>query len=184
MSRKPEPPLAKIARHLHPQLDPPELDVFLQSEEDTCLNWNGQFKPNKNLPPVKHELPPIGTTGYNAPRIITRSRRQRKPYSSAFQCHPVRVLAAHLYGPLDPLVHMTNTCGNPDCVNPHHFKFKATTSLFEERTGVPPRISFDEDEVQSILELLNEGEPLDEIVAHPLDIEEAKRRCKNFSTEP
>lgn len=169
------PILRRIARHTLPATT---ADTILDFPPDQHLIWTGAFKPRLPRPAKVKDLPPL--TRYGRPRTLRTSAINPVPYLNGPNTNPARILFDYP-NDLDPFVRLVNDCGNPACINPKHYKPKATFSGLLGRAGHLPekyRTTFDEQAVKEILELLDAGESPEDMksMSNPLDFAEALKR--------
>lgn len=124
----------KIARHLPQTPTEDSLRSFLASASPECLIWQGQFKPKNPTVAVTTVLP--SRTKYGFDRLLHKSKRNPVPFLSSLGHNPVRDL--YCEEGLDPLVWLTNTCGDLSCINPLHYRTRQVVSARDGRRGELP----------------------------------------------
>jgi hypothetical protein len=138
-------------------------EATIRAGNNVCWIWKGAFHPTQaRVTSSRHKLRPGPV------------RRRPSPTLEGVG-HPVR----GLLGIEDRHVRVRNLCGNYACVNPAHFKARATYSVREGRMGqLPSRFSsYEEDTIGWILQDLKQGQPPSPTFYPQHLIDEANRRA-------
>ena len=157
MARPREDVFTRVARHCGHTRE--SLIRFIDEGQASCLAWTGQMKP---------------------PRPT--ARKNPTPYLKKIG-HPVRILFARMMGlteELDRFVWLRNKCTTYGCINPRHYKVVRAMDFRNNRQAFCPltREEEFEDNVLGLLQMLKEGEDLNDLgeFSSPRELNEAVRR--------